>query len=64
MSATALYALYKSLVDDPFKFASLDPKGAPVAFSACKYAHGRCEEIAAGDFFSASPVQALKPPTL
>ena len=45
MSATDLYGQYASFGDDPF-IVPVDPKDAPVTFSAWHYARVRCEVIA------------------
>jgi hypothetical protein len=47
MSAESLYGLYTSFGEDPF-IRAVDPKDAPVTFSAWEYARRRCEEMAAG----------------
>jgi hypothetical protein len=44
MTATALYEQYEGFGDDPFVMA-VDPKDAPVTFSAWAYAKERCEVL-------------------
>lgn len=45
MSPAALYERYTMFGDDPF-VVPVDPKDAPVSFSAWEYARQRCEEMA------------------
>jgi hypothetical protein len=45
VSAAALYDLYMSFGDDPF-VVPVNPKDAPVTFSAWQYARERCEVLA------------------
>ncbi|MCC8956183.1 hypothetical protein H8B02_22960 [Bradyrhizobium sp. Pear77] len=46
MTSEALWEAYVGFGDDPF-VVPVDPKDAPVAFSAWEYARSRCAEIAA-----------------